>query len=132
MRHRIAEGEDITKQIPFPPSDTTSGSTSAPKISGDGTPLRRATNTTGSVSDVVPREGVLMRFFSFLKHIGVDLVMPPYTVDDRLANIIPRDHGHTNLVSLHLARCFAAALIAHARFPGSCNKNPPHVNQCIL
>jgi hypothetical protein len=71
---------------------------------GDGTRPKCATNTANSAPDVVPREGIFMLCFSFFKHIGVDLIMPPYTIDEGLDNTISRKHGYTNLVSPHPSR----------------------------
>ena len=112
-RHsEVIDGGDVAEQVPFPRSNTTSRDPSVFTNSGDVTPPVCATNAAGSATDVAPQEGIFMRCFSFLQNMGVSLIMPPYAADEELNNIISGELGNINLVSLHLARWSAVALVA--------------------
>lgn len=103
-----------TGRIPFPRSDTTAGDPSAPTISEGETLQRCSTNTSSSIADAAPQEGSFTRCFSFLKRVGVDLIMPPYTIDEWFNNIVS---AQTSLVGLRLTRGFAVTLVADTRLP---------------
>jgi hypothetical protein len=74
-----------------------------------------------------------MRCFSVLKHVGKNLIMPPYTIDEGLDNFISGKYGHVSFVGLHLARVLPTALVPDHICPeffgdeNSTRVNPPRI-----
>jgi len=101
LTSKVAGRRTLTGQVPFPRSPSrrslTSENASLSTGSGDGSSLRRSTNAAGSTADVVPpQEGVFTRCLTFLRRVGVRLVMPPYTVDDGMDNTLARRRGYVD------------------------------------
>lgn len=95
------------EQVPFPRFYATSENLSTSSRDT----LKSTTNTDNGVADVVPQEDILVRCFAFVKRIGVNMIMPPYTIDEGMSSIIARKYGHTNLVSRYPTRWLADAYI---------------------
>ena len=103
--HRKATGgENPVEHVQFPrfgSRDAASGDPHVPLSSDDGSSL----DATSDVADAVTQMGIFVRCLTFLKRVGVGLVVPPYTVDEGVSNYIDSRNGHINLVSL---RCTVA------------------------
>ena len=96
---RVIRQKDPAEQIPFPRSvSPLDENSSISTCSSSEAPQSCLTNDIGHDADVAPQEGVFNRCFTFLKHVGVKLMMPPYTIDGEL-DYVARKHGYVNSVS---------------------------------
>lgn len=101
-RHRKAVNKGNTAgQIPFPrshsPPNEITRESSRSTNSEDQSSLRSSTNSTNGVADAASQEGIFARCFTFLKHVGVNMIMPPYTTDEGLNGVVARQHNYITL-----------------------------------
>lgn len=97
-RRKTVDTKNIPERVPFPCPVATSRESSISTSSGD--TLKSSSDTTGDVADVTLRDDVFVRCLAFLKHIGENIVMPPYTIHEGLGNTFTGRRSYIDLVSV--------------------------------
>lgn len=95
VRRKTVDTKNIPERVPFPrpvaPSRESSVSTSS-----EGS-LRSTSDTAVDVADATPRDDVFVRCLAFLKHIGENIVMPPYTIHEGPSNAFTGRRSYIDL-----------------------------------